>query len=244
MKFEATKKADENREWDGPAAEQRLRKWASKDGSGDKETIDWAKYARGFLFVDSEDKENFGAYYFPHHDVIDGELYVVWRGVATAMAYLLKDYDSKPVWADYKQEMYNHLVKHYEQFDKEPPELKSVQEILFELATGKLVALRKLKDIDDVVMAYASCEIVKAEKIAMQRQTKTVYSLSDTVEKVGAVLNRANKERLMKARDLIQEVLDSAEPSTEIEHSNETAIKEAAFLYALQTLKEELKKIF
>ncbi|SMB97967.1 phage prohead protease, HK97 family [Thermanaeromonas toyohensis ToBE] len=256
VKFEATPKAPEDRPWDGDAAEQRLRKWASKDGSGEKETIDWGKYARGFLFVDTSDKENFGAYYFPHHDIVDGQFCVVWNGVRAAMAYLLKTYDREPVWASAKKAMYNHLVKHYEQFDKEPPEYKSVEEILFELAVGKLVPTGNVQfnSVDDVIWAYVSGELVSAEKaerefaliIDRRNQTITVatpdlkplgkvtvnegfkeWFFGGLEQKAGAVLNRRNKEKLTQARDLIQEVLDSAEPAQENEEgkaaSNEAA---------------------
>lgn len=40
--------------WDAVAAVNRWRKWASSDGSGDKDKIDWAKYAQCFLYVRSE----------------------------------------------------------------------------------------------------------------------------------------------------------------------------------------------
>jgi 8-oxo-dGTP pyrophosphatase MutT (NUDIX family) len=40
--------------WDADAAVQRWRKWASSDGSGDKDKIDWAKYAQCFLYVRPE----------------------------------------------------------------------------------------------------------------------------------------------------------------------------------------------
>lgn len=68
--------------WDGNAAVQRLRTWASKDGSGDKDTIDWAKYSRAFA-VEGE-VGTFEGYAFPHHDVQDGQLMLHRQGVIAA----------------------------------------------------------------------------------------------------------------------------------------------------------------
>ncbi|OHD19792.1 MAG: hypothetical protein A2Y38_22435 [Spirochaetes bacterium GWB1_59_5] len=69
--------ADKSQEWDGAAAEQRLQAWASSDGSGDKEKMDWEKYAKAFMSVDSANKESLDGYKLPYADVIDGELKAV-----------------------------------------------------------------------------------------------------------------------------------------------------------------------
>jgi hypothetical protein len=64
------------------------------------------------------------AYRFPHHQAEDGR--VVWRGVAAAMGRLsagasIPEGDRDGVW--------RHLARHYKQFDKEAPELRSVDQI-------------------------------------------------------------------------------------------------------------------
>lgn len=38
--------------WDGDQAESEIREWASNDGSGDKDTIDWEAYRNGHLLYD------------------------------------------------------------------------------------------------------------------------------------------------------------------------------------------------
>lgn len=124
--FEETAKAPEDREWDVNRAEESLRRWASSDGSGDPDKIDWEKYRRGFAWYDAENKETFGAYKLPHHEVIDGELKVVWRGVAAAMAALMGARGGVDIPNDEWDSVYNHLAKHYKQFEKEPPEKKEV----------------------------------------------------------------------------------------------------------------------
>jgi hypothetical protein len=123
-----TPKAPEDREWDADAAEQRVRKWASSDGSGDKGKIDWAKYRQAFAWYNAEDPESFGSYKLPHHDIIDGRLCVVWRGVAAAMAALLGARGGVDIPQGDRRSVYTHLARHYQQFDKEPPEFESVAE--------------------------------------------------------------------------------------------------------------------
>jgi len=116
--FEETPKAPEDRAWDADAAEQRIRRWA---GGPDKENIDWAKYRRAFAWYDASDPENFGSYKLPHHDVIDGRLHVVWRGVAAAMQVLLGARGGVDIPEEDRRAVYNHLARHYRQFGREPP---------------------------------------------------------------------------------------------------------------------------
>jgi hypothetical protein len=111
-------KASEDREWDASAADGRLRNWA---GGPDKGNVDWAKYREGFAWYNSDDAENYAAYKLPHHDISNGRLIVVWRGVAAAGAVLqggrggadIPDADMAGVKA--------HLARHYREYDRTPP---------------------------------------------------------------------------------------------------------------------------
>jgi len=116
-----TGKADEDAKWDGPAAVaacpaeedalRRMHAWVDPDG-------------------DPAAKQS---YKLPHHQP-EGD--VVWGGVAAAMARLLQggtqipDGDRRGVW--------NHLERHYQQFDKEAPELRSLAEFGPRLTQGAL----------------------------------------------------------------------------------------------------------
>lgn len=99
-----TPKADEDEPWDadaevkkveGAAALRRMHAWVNE----------------------AADPDTKGAYKLPHHKA-DGR--VVWRGVAAAMSRLMQKGTDIPE-ADWDG-VYRHLVRHYEQFDKEPPE--------------------------------------------------------------------------------------------------------------------------
>jgi HK97 family phage prohead protease len=64
-----------------------------------------------------------GSYKLPHHRAAGGHA-CVWRAVAAAMAALLGARGGVAIPAADKRGVYNHLAKHYKQFDKEPPEFR------------------------------------------------------------------------------------------------------------------------
>ena len=66
------------REWDGAAAEKRVRAWAS---AADEPN---AKYRDAHVWYDATEKQNFTAYKLLIADVIDGKLTAVPRGVMAA----------------------------------------------------------------------------------------------------------------------------------------------------------------
>lgn len=122
--------------WDASAARAALARWASSDGSGSKETIEWGKFARGFAHFDSDNVTNFTAYKLPHHTVRDGQLVAIWRGVTAAMAALLGARGGVDVGGQ-EQAVWNHLARHYRDAERDPPalnrdyseaELKAIEE--------------------------------------------------------------------------------------------------------------------
>jgi hypothetical protein len=107
--------ADRDREWDGGAAEKRVRNWA---GAEDEPN---AKYRDAHVWYDDDKPENFGSYKLLIADVIDGKLKAVPRGVMAAGAVMdgsrggvdLPKGDIEPVK--------NHLAKYYKKMDDTPP---------------------------------------------------------------------------------------------------------------------------
>jgi len=73
------------------------------------------------------DGENKGDYKLPHHKASGGNP-AVWRGVAAAMAALLGARGGVQIPDSDRKGVYNHLAKHYRQFDKEVPEFKEYTE--------------------------------------------------------------------------------------------------------------------
>lgn len=118
--------------WDAGKSRAALAKWASEDNSGDKDTIDWGKFAKGFAWVDTSKADKFTSYKYAHHTVRDGELVAVWKGVTSSLADLLskKDFEDGA-------EVYAHLAEHYTTAGKLVPEY------------GKEYSEEELKAIED-----------------------------------------------------------------------------------------------
>lgn len=112
--------ADEWKAWNWTAAKRRIRDWSTNED----DEIDYWKYKEWFAWFDSENSDNLWAYKLPHHDIMDWEIETIRRWVASAMAALLWARWWVDIPDDEKSWVYNHLRKHYEQFDKEVPELK------------------------------------------------------------------------------------------------------------------------
>jgi HK97 family phage prohead protease len=74
-------------------------------------------------WFDSDNPDIKNSYKLPHHRAKGYK--VVWRGVAAAMAALMGARGGVNIPEADRQGVYNHLAKHYAQFDKEPPELKA-----------------------------------------------------------------------------------------------------------------------
>ena len=60
--------ADRDREWDGAAAEKRVRRWADPADEPNE------KYREAHIWYDSDKKDNFTAYKLLIADVVDGRL--------------------------------------------------------------------------------------------------------------------------------------------------------------------------
>lgn len=197
--------APEDTTWDGAQAEQALRKWASSDGSGDKDTIDWSKFSKGFCWFDSSDKENFGSYKLPHHDIIGGEIKTVWKGVVAAMVVLLGGRGGVDIPEADKKGIYNHLVKHYKQFDKEPPEYKTIESpecSSCEIAKNSKFTLEGIKDAEEVteIKPYPnehSCRLENPDKYKrFRRQNCKVKHEGKCIDFIFGVRDEGGEEKV------------------------------------------------
>lgn len=125
LPFHETPKADEGTNWDGPT------EVAAADVEDLKAMCAW---------VDDGAEDQKTGYKLPHH-VAGGDHAVVWKGVAAAMAALLGSRGGVDIPDGDRRAVYDHLVKHYAQFDKEPPDFKLVElAYTVKLARGLAVA--------------------------------------------------------------------------------------------------------
>ncbi len=72
---------ERDRAWDASGADSRVREWASIDGSGDKDKIDWDKYREAHFWYDEKNAESFGGYKLPFADIVAGGLQAIPRGI-------------------------------------------------------------------------------------------------------------------------------------------------------------------
>jgi ATP-dependent protease ClpP protease subunit len=107
--------------WDGAEVVMRLREWASSDGSGDHDTIDWVKYRRAFTWYDSDSPEIFGSYKLPHHDVEDGELVTSRAGVIAAGDAVSGSRSGTSIPDSEVPAVRSHLARHFEEFELVAP---------------------------------------------------------------------------------------------------------------------------
>jgi len=182
VQLHETPTAPIERPWDKQRAIESLRRWASVDGSGDKESIDWEKYRLGFAWYDEEHPEEFGSYKLPHHEVIDGKLCVVWRGVAAAMAALFGARGGVNIPEKDVKDVYGHLAAHYKQFDREPPrygELRRLSEV-----EEPVKSLKLLECVGLIDEAYAALRELLKEKIGEKHAKYTQKSSEDPVREM------------------------------------------------------------
>jgi hypothetical protein len=107
--------ADRDREWDGDAAERRVREWASATDQPN------AKYRDAHVWYDADAKENFTSYKLLIADVIDGRLYAVPRGVMAAGNVMQGARGGVDLPAKDIDRVKNHLAKYYYKADDTAP---------------------------------------------------------------------------------------------------------------------------
>ena len=196
--------------WDADAAVARVRRWASKDGSGSKETIDWAKYRKAFAWYDAKDPENFGSYKLPHHDVRDGRLVVHRRGVIAAAAVLQGARGGVDIPASELPAVKRHIARHYHQWgEKAPWEREEKMKVLLKALGLKedageaeaLEALTRLKGALEEVQALTGKQDA-AEMLGVVRAWKEaaakVEALSKRVAELEAEQERVEREKLIE----------------------------------------------
>jgi hypothetical protein len=107
--------ADRDREWDGAAAEKRLRAWA------DAEDEPHEKYRDAHVWYDAESTDNFTAYKLLVCDVIDGRLKAVPRGVMAAGNVMQGSRGGVDLPEGDIDRVKSHLAKYYSKMGDQAP---------------------------------------------------------------------------------------------------------------------------
>lgn len=159
--------------WDGAAAKKRLAAFFSKDNTGEKEDMNWSQYKNGFAWFDGGNKESFGAYKLPHHTIIDGKFVVSKKGVQVAMGALLGARGGVDIPDNEFNGVFNHLAKHYKEFDLEVPEKqKNITNLTDE--EMNLLTRGEIKNPDAI-----NADIEKFEELSEEELKNIDISLKD-----------------------------------------------------------------
>lgn len=137
-----TAKAPEGQSWDAAAV------WSSI--ASDYEEDERAKHywQVASYRTDDANPDARSTYKLPHHDA-DGK--VVLRGVMAAMAALNGGRGGVDIPDGDRRGVYDHLVAHYKQFDREPPELRALEDI--ESGNALLAAVERIEEAADRIEA-------------------------------------------------------------------------------------------
>ncbi len=107
--------ADRDREWDGDAAEKRVRTWADAQDEPNQ------RYRDAHVWYDSDKKTNFTAYKLLIADVVNGKLAAVPRAVMAAGAIVGGARDGIDIPSGDKDRVKSHLAKYYQKMGDTAP---------------------------------------------------------------------------------------------------------------------------
>jgi hypothetical protein len=110
--------AGRDREWDGTAAEKRVRRWADAADEPNE------KYRNAHVWYDKDNKQNFTAYKLLICDVVDGRLKAVPRGVMAAGAVMQGSRGGVDLPSGDIDRVKSHLAKYYDKMDETAPWLR------------------------------------------------------------------------------------------------------------------------
>lgn len=117
------------------------------DGSAEraKATVEVLKIISAWF--DSAKPDVKSSYKLPHHKA-EGKYVAVWNGVRAAMAALLGARGGADIPTKDRMGVYNHLVRHYKQFDKEPPVFKNYTDRELEKMFPEFYEKSTIEEID------------------------------------------------------------------------------------------------
>lgn len=175
--FKGYETLPESTEWDGP-------------GEVAKAEIEDLKIMA--TWFDAEKPEAKSSYKLAHHRQMDKK--VVWRGVAAAMASLLGARGGVKVPDNDRKGIYDHLAKHYKQYDKEVPEYRMVEEQVLAKYDEEIQAM--LLDREEKHLAHLIKKVMKEVK-----ETKK------EVKKESPISRSPNTEEVKIAMEIVSQAL-------------------------------------
>jgi hypothetical protein len=199
--------ASDDTSWDGSKARDRVAKWASSDGSGDKDKISWQRYRKAFFWYDAEDSENLGSYKLPFADVFDGSLKAVWRGV-TAAAGSVRGARNKPdIPESDVPAVKNHIGRYYSKHGDTPP---------WEEESSMTEEMKKNMEEVETADPEASDEATAVE--ATEKEAEVPATETEVpVESEAPEAVEAEEEKSVEAEEVETEDAEAEEVEAEVE---------------------------
>lgn len=142
-------------------------------------------------WVDSDNANLKTAYKLPHHKA-SGNHAVVWNGVRAAMAALFGARGGVDIPSGDRRGVYNHLAKHYKQFDKEVPEFHTV-EFIVDLYNKQAPIADKMQNRTD--QPLKKVDIEEAQKSEILTDKIIVRALQKMDSQFNYLLKRAKEYR-------------------------------------------------
>lgn len=173
LPFHDTPKAPEDEPWD---AGEEVKAASAEDL---KEMCAW---------YDESKPDDKTSYKLPHHKA-EGDHAVVWKGVAAAMGALLGARGGVDIPDTDRKGVYDHLAKHYKQFDKDVPDFKEADESEEETVDDETepytddtkitdLTVGDLKDIFEDVLESGDDDEQKGTKEVIGKDVNEVVALS------------------------------------------------------------------
>jgi hypothetical protein len=107
--------ADVDREWDGDAADKRIRKRADAEDEPNQ------RYRDAHVWYDADNKDNFTAYKLLICDVVNSKALAVPRGVMAAGGIMQGARGGVDIPESDVDRVKSHLAKYYRKMDRTPP---------------------------------------------------------------------------------------------------------------------------
>ena len=189
--------------------------------------------------------ERFTDLKLPHHNPKSKA--VVWRGVAAAMAALMGARGGVDIPEADKRKVYNHLAKHYREFEKEPPSFEAV--LRGEVMTEEEKVENMVEEEETTTEEEAPVEEEKVEN----KESSEVVELKKKIEEYEQVIaecKKAREELQAKCDELKAELEKIAEEKKKLEEmrgkpkvANEKTEEKELTQNEYERLKELMKKI-
>lgn len=193
--------ADRARPWSSRDAMARVREFT---GSQDSPS---ARYRSAFLWFDSSDSKNFGAYKLPFSDVINGNLVAVPRGIFAAAARL----NQTDIPESDKKRVATHINKYYDKMGLDSPlknsDLAEHYKVLFPSDNGEqkellLENVSSLKEVEAYLKLQFSLSskerktLISKIKSFSRDAEKDLDNKRDVESKIG---NEEHKKKLVQS---------------------------------------------